>query len=159
MSTEEMKQLKEFITLNIQSVNAKAEYRSDIIENKISEMEKRMGDRLDKVDKHLEKQNGRIGKGEEAISLALSERAQNREHQRSESERLDKKIEEISKVHIVNCPQNPEMKKHEDRINILERESFSKKEMKKMFFYGLGIISTILIIAVNADKIINLIIK
>lgn len=159
MSTEEMKQLKEFITLNIQSVNAKAEYRSDIIENKISEMDKRITDRLDKI-------NGKVNRHDLQIEEALIERSKNRQKQIDESERIDKSIEDMAKNHILDCPQNgvlQEIKKNinglDNKIVDLEKESYSKKELKKMFFYALGVISTILIIAVNMDKIINLIVK
>lgn len=136
---------REFITLLIQGSNAKSEYQFDILNN-----------RLEKVEKHLEKQNGRIGKGEEAISMALEERAKNREHQRSESERIDNKIDNMAKNHVLDCPQNNVLQEIKKNIIELEKESFSKKEMKKMLIIGLGVLSTILIIAVNFDKIIKM---
>ena len=76
---------KQYLDLLIQGVNAKSEFRSDILEEKI-----------DGINTRLDKINGRVFKTEEKIDGAIQERSANREHQRSESERLDKRIDQVS---------------------------------------------------------------
>lgn len=134
---------KEFIQLMIAGVKAELKFNQDITNEK-----------LDGVNSRLDKLNGRVYKTEEAISGAIQERSANREHQRSESERLDKKIDEVSKVHILNCPQSQELKHIKDKVLEIEKENFGKKEIIKFIVGGISIASVIILIILNLEKLI-----
>jgi hypothetical protein len=131
---------REFIQILIQSNNAKAEYRYDLLDNKISEMDKRITDRLDKI-------NGKVQKHDNQIEEALTERSGNRQKNSDEIKRLDEKIDNIGKIHILQCP-------NVERIKNLEKNEFGRAQILKFIIAGITISSVIILIILNLEKLI-----
>lgn len=94
------------------------------------------------IEKHLERQNGRIGKAEAAIAQALEERAANRQKQEdyfTKIDALDSRLDLVEKAevqHIVNCPMQPKVRTIEDKL--LSQQSV-KKFMFVMFTSGVAL--------------------
>jgi hypothetical protein len=119
MTAEDKIEIKDFIHTAMIGYVARVEAQNEITNN-----------RLGAIDAHLTKQNGRIGKAEEAIALALQERAANRQKQEdyfSEIDDLDDRltiVEGKEAGHVQNCP-------NVDKIRKLEDESLSNASVKK----------------------------
>lgn len=94
------------------------------------------------IEKHLERQNGRIGKAENLIVQALEERSGNRQKQEdyfSKINEIDTRLDLVEKAevqHIINCPMQPKVRIIEDRL--LSQASV-KKFMFVMFTSGVAL--------------------
>jgi hypothetical protein len=130
---EERNEIKEYIKDCIMGVNARLDSRFEIIDLKLGIMSDNFDDKLNQVNIHLEKQNGRIGKSEKVLSDFLIEKAKELQ-----------KHEDDDKHRPLSCP-------HANRIQQLETENITKKEIKKY------IISTIVITSVITGTIFSLI--
>ena len=107
------------------------------------------------IEKYLEKQNGRIGKSETAISQALEERASNRQKQLEYFNKIDtmcSKVDVLEKAeiqHLINCPIQPKLRVIEDT---LLTQKGVKKFVALMFASGItlgGLIIGILQLIIN----------
>lgn len=108
MTAEDKVEIKSFIHDALSGYVARVDSQNEITNLKLAN-----------IDAHLQKQNGRLGKAEEAIALALQERSANRQKQEdyfSEIDDLDDRLTAVEKkemAHTLACPQ-------EKRITSLE---------------------------------------
>ena len=121
MTQEELNQIKEILKAHLTANNARIESQFDLIDLK-----------LDSINEHLSRQNGRLGKAELAISEFVTKIA----------------VDDTEKKNrLSTCPQS-------NRITKIETELITKKEIKKYIVGGIGVIGILLTIFVT---IINLI--
>ena len=122
MTAEDKIEIKEYIHSAIAGYVSRVESQNDLTNLK-----------LNNIDQHLTKQNGRISKAEEAIALALQERGANRQKQEDyfvQIDDLDERLTEVEKKesnHILACPQAP-------LIRALQDEALTNKSTKKFMF-------------------------
>lgn len=135
MSPEERKEISELISLNMIGLNARVESKYDIIDSK-----------LDGVHKRLDVINGSVQRHEKQINEALNERGSNRQWQLDEFKRLETKLESGDNNHSINCP-------HKEKIQKLETENITRKEVKKANRYLLIGISILLGIFLTIQKL------
>ena len=131
MTNEEKQEFKEYIHTAIAGYHAKVDAQNTVTNLK-----------LETIEKHLDKQNGRIGKAEEAIAMALEERSGNRQQQqqyRDVVDELEERVDAVEKAelqHVINCPINPKLRIIEDKL--LSQQSV-KKFMFAMFMGGIAL--------------------
>lgn len=131
MTAEDKNEFKEYIHTMLAGYQARVEAQNSITNN-----------RLEAIDNHLLRQNGRVSKAEEAIALALQERAGNRQKQEDyfmQIDNLDERLTEVEKKenqHVITCP-------NIEKIRKLEDENLSNKSVKKfmgiMFTSGVAL--------------------
>ena len=125
MSESQLKEIKELLNAHFSANNARLESRIDLIDYK-----------LDSINNHLEKQNGRISKSELAISEFITKFAI-----------LENNDKDYLKNRVVTCPQI-------NRITAVEQDIVTKKEIKKYFVSTIGIIVALLTILTTIINII-----
>lgn len=131
MTPEEKRDFKEYIHSAIAGYVSRVESQNEITNLKLSN-----------IDTLLTKQNGRIGKAEEAIAMALQERSANRQKQENyfmQIDDLDERLDAIEKkeaTHAITCP-------NITAIRVLQDEALSNKSVKKfmgaMFVGGIAL--------------------
>jgi hypothetical protein len=84
------------------------------------------------VNERLDKINGKVGKHDEQINEALTERAKNRQEQKDNFHKLDeviKKVDELKEIeshHITTCPQADKVRELQDAVMIQKDRDSNK---------------------------------
>lgn len=142
----------------IELLNLHLEKTTQNIENQM----KNFGERLDKIDKHLENQNGRIGKSEQMIwNLQLKEVEWLKDHEVIQDRWINRSINCPTKVELkddinkVKEDLSAEINSVKTCVQSIKNENMTKKEIKKWFISGLGVLGVVLSIVLTIINIIT----
>lgn len=125
MTPKEIDEIKELLHIYSTANNAKLEAKFDVIDYK-----------LDSINDHLKIQNGRVSKSEQAIAEFITKFAV-----------LESEDKDYLSNRVATCPQL-------SRIQSVEQDIVTKKEIKKYFVSTIGVIVVLLTII---TAIINLV--
>lgn len=131
MTPEEKQDFKEYLHNTIAGYIARIESQQEVTNIRLGE-----------ISAHLQKQNGRVSKAEEAIAQVLQEREGNRMQQATYRLKVDDidnrlhSVEVFNTTHSNQCP-------HIQRIRKLEDDNLTNKSIKKfmsvMFMSGIAL--------------------
>lgn len=142
MTQEEKEEFKQILHDHVAGIVAINEAKNDIIIYKLDVLELNQGE----IKKSVDFTNGKIGLAIKDINDL-----------KIETELL-KKQDEMNAIagntnlnnHVLNCVRGKDL---DDRVDKLENENLTKKEMKKMLYQGLGVLSLVVGIIVAIQKI------
>lgn len=126
--------------------------RFDTLQSSMTTQFKGINDRLDKI-------NGRVGKTEDEIQLALIERGANRQKQEDYFKSIDDlymKVDEIDKKernHVAVCPVVTPLKEIDKRVRILEDSNLATVSRSGLIKSAIAMLAVVLGITVSIMKI------
>lgn len=142
MTPQDKQEIKEYIHDALAGYMARVDSQNEITNH-----------RLSTINDHLQRQNGRISKAEQAIAMALEERSANRMQQsqyRESVDELEKKVSDLilkETTHSINCPNAP-------RIRAIEDNLLSVKSVKKWIVGTISVVGVLMSIIFILFKII-----
>jgi len=111
------------------------------------------------INGRLDKINGRVGKTEDEIQMALVERSANRQKQEDYFKNIDELFERVDDIankerqHVTLCPVVPKLGEMNKRIRVLEDTSLATITKKNLVVSVLSIMAVLMTITLGSIKI------